>query len=173
MKEELQKEYDVYLTELKKINKIKAAITKKIHDAGYIINAGKVQTAEMVYGIFYDMKFYSHFDGHKGCAVIDIESGVKKVDKVEFDILKNCLETKNYDSIGNLYNLNIYFPKMLEYCENVWEYFTIINDNEIHWKYTGDGDIYEKIASGSYFTIKLCSHKTIIKTKNIEKTIYE
>lgn len=172
MKEELQKEYDVYLTELKKINKIKAAITKKIHDAGYIINAGKVQTDGMVYGIFYDMKFYSHFDGHKSSAVIDIESGAHKVDKVEFDILKKCLETKNYDYIGNLFNLNINFPEMLEYCENLWEYFTIINDNEIHWEYKGDGE-YEEIVSGSYFTIKLCSNKTITKTKNIEKTIYE
>ncbi len=60
----LQSEYDAVTKEIKSLEDKKSEIIKRAQYNGFAVLDGKIKEDKKVFGLFYDLGFYSHFDGH-------------------------------------------------------------------------------------------------------------
>ena len=84
----LQERYTTLIEELKKIK-------SQIKSSKHRLKNGKIVPDKLTYGIFYDLSYYSHFDGHKSGAVYDYEHGAVESNEKDFEFIKNAIETNN------------------------------------------------------------------------------
>ena len=169
---ELQSQYDTINEQISSLTKAKKTLTKQAEDAGYMLKGTNFVKDEPVYGIFYDLEYYSHFDGHRSGAVNDYYIGSAKTTIETFNTIKQLIQNNSLGEDDQMYFLTESVPfdnVCIEFDDDFMEHFKIISDTEIKWEYKGDDDQGE-LRSGSYFTIKLTTQKEIKKVKTKEYT---
>jgi len=181
MIKELQKEYDDVLNEIKTINAKKKEILNKISKNGLAVFKDEIKEDEKVYGIFYDLDFYSHFDGHASEAVYYYQSGASEISNEDFKLLKRLITEFKEDTNGSIEDRNSKYINILceefisflpDYFYNVEEdmfnFFEIVNDNNIKWTYKGNNNQSE-LSDGSNIVFKKSTKSTIKAVKKVDR----
>ena len=172
----LQTEYDALTKEISELTKKKKAITKTFQDAGYALVKKKFEVDKPVIGIFHDLDYYSHFDGHTSDAIYYYVSGAEEFSDKNFNRLKEIITEfpkkgdENKDLIEELIeDIFIDYYDFAEYfleIEDTLSFFKIIDENTIKWTYKGDGDQGE-LVDNSFVEIRLTTKSEIKSIKTI------
>ena len=171
-KKEYQETIDEYNAEIKALQSKKKTWVKHAESKGYDLIRGKFIESKEVYGVFYNIDYYSHFDGHTSDAVYREQSGVDEISKEEFTSLKSnigkYLETKDKKICKEIIEiLSLYADENFYDMDEYVKFFTI-KDDLIYWEYKGSDDQGE-ICSGSWVEIKSTTEKKIKSTKRVNK----
>jgi len=171
----LQEQYDTITAVIDTQKKAQNILKKQGKDAGLRLKCGKFVADEIVYGVFYDLAYYSHFDGHKSGAVVDYASGAGESSEKSFNYIKNAIETGNivgeeemFDALQEVpFDECGYYeiPNCNSSKEEIAEFlamFEIVSPTEIGWTYAGSGDQGEYY-NGVGFTIKQATQSEIKK----------
>jgi hypothetical protein len=94
---ELQSRLDEALDKIKVAYNHKKDLIKFIEERGFDVINGQVVKREEVYGAFWDLTYYSHFDGHNSSAVYQDTKGAIEVSEDDFNKLKHCI--KEYQNL--------------------------------------------------------------------------
>lgn len=174
MIEELQKEYDSKLAKIKALDSEMNKFIDEIKSKGFTILDEKIQEDKKVYGAFYDISYYSHFDGHTSDPIYKDYSGAEKLSDMAFNGLKNMVEeVKAGADKDKAFNAlcDFGFDIVEDFWEayNFWDHFEIKDDGSIEWTYSGDGEQGE-VCSDSGVIFRISTESEIKKTKTKEKT---
>jgi hypothetical protein len=153
---ELQAEYNLALEKIRLAELEKTKLIDEIKDNGYFILDGILQENKETYGYYYDLTFYSHFDGHTSDAIYRDESGSGEITKEFFDKLKTAVKNYKENSITDnelIEELDIRWFEYPDEIDNFWEHFTIKDEDEIYWEYSGSEDQGE-LCDGSYVSFR-------------------
>jgi len=191
--EEWQGQVDDYDIKIKELKTKKASLIKALEDTkGLDCIRGKLVKREMIYGAFWDMTYYSHFDGHKSSAVYEDHKGACEISKDDLDGLirlikqyillsdvvptlgspsvekdKEALEEKAVELLDDI------GPECMYYQEEVLRGFKIIDEDTLEWEYGGN-DEQGDLCSDSRMTIKKTTKKEVKSTKFVDgKTHYD
>ena len=183
--EQWQGQLDKINDKINVLKKDKDAVTKSLEKEGFDCIRGRVTNRIEVYGAFYDMTFYSHFDGHRSSAVYDITRGAELVSNESFNVLKSLI--KEYKalpkpSLGSTVKVDMqnlesaatwavedFAPE--DMYGNILRYFEIVDEDTLKWAYEGNNDQSE-LLDGSELIIRKSTEKEIKATKTVEKTEY-
>lgn len=131
-----------------------------------------------MYGSFYDLDYYSHFDGHTSDSIYQYYRGAVEISIEEFDTLKGIIKKyqkengdKNGSAIKEWYDCEVRLTNGDEYVvekSDFLDYFTIVDESTLKWEYEGSmgqGD-YE---NGSEIIVRKSAKSEIKKTKCTEE----
>jgi hypothetical protein len=185
--EEWQEQFDFIDSKIKELKDKKNVLIRAIGKKGFDYVGGKVIVREEVYGAFWDITYYSHFDGYKSSAVYEIEKGAIKITKENFEKLKSLI--KEYKVLPDT-TLGSSIDKEIEALEekaswaieevgteylhtggHVLKHFDIVDENTLEWNYVGRQD-QEEFTNDSSIVIKLSTIKEIEDTPWVDKTEY-
>jgi len=171
-----QKELDFLNERIKELNTKKKKLTKEITDEGYSIIKGNIKKEEKVYGSFYDMEFYSHFDGHMSEAVYHTQSGasiiteysyIKLVEMIEYFQKNGALSEEDFDELFEDDDFHIEAGDWFYDTEDLFDFFKIDDDGVITWEYKGSSDQSE-LCDGSKLIIRKELPSVIKKVKTVD-----
>ena len=174
MTDKLQKEYDEILVKVKKYNDEKKKFITKIQADGLTIAKGIIKEDGKVFGIFYTLDFYSHFDGHSSDPIYNHNSGAEEMTEEAFNglmkIVKDYEVDKDETAASNALEL-LDFNVEDNFWEayNFFDHFKIVDENHISWEYKGSNDQSE-LCDGSGVDFYLTTKSTIKGIKYVEIT---
>ena len=173
----LQANYTSITEQITKLKKAQTKLKKTGTDAGFRLQGSKFVKDKEVFGIFFDLTYYSHFDGHASGAVNEYSSGAFESNEKTFNFIKNLIETGNFGEEEELYMMleEIQFDDCgyleIPYNgspekqrEKFRSMFKKVSPTEIKWSYKGRRDQGE-YRDGSGFTIRLATQSEIKKVK--------
>lgn len=127
-----------------------------------------------MFGLFYDLSFYSHFDGHLSDPIYFYESGAREVSEEDFNLLKSLIEKykeQGNDDDGTLFKatskLSFDAPEDFWNAYNFFKHFTICKDDTIEWVYLGSEDQSE-LTNDSTVEIYLSTKSQIESVKTVD-----
>lgn len=179
MVKELQLKYDALTKEINVIENKRNDILNKAKENGFALFGGIFKEDKKVYGAFYDMTYYSHFDGHLSEAIENYYSGASKISSEDFNILKNLIiryqsEEDKQDDDSFIDELNTELNKItVDICEdfwtanNFWSFFEIKDKDTIEWCYYGDEDQGE-LCDDSEVIFRLSTESEIASIEKID-----
>jgi hypothetical protein len=173
----LQERYTDVTNQITSLKKAQKVLKKQGTDAGLRLKGSKFVKDKEVFGVFFDLAYYSHFDGHRSGAVYEYASGAFESDNKTFDLLKKAVETGDLGEEEELLELlqDIPFDDCGYYeipsnesdkrsKERFLNGLSMDDDNSITWAYKGGGRDGE-YSNGSGFTIRLTTQSEIKKVK--------
>jgi hypothetical protein len=185
----LQEEYEAILVQEKAVEQTKKQFESKIQAEGFFLKSGKVSQDEKVWASFWDVHYYSHYDGHTNDAIYKISKGARVLLQDEIKSLQEIIEkwddASDEEKKDLLIESEISFPDNLEndleylsdseYVEGVFEFsktralevevtssglkITVINDH---------GDQGE-CCNGSSVEFRKSNRSAVLKVKNVDK----
>ena len=86
-----QSEYNNLVAKVKEAESNLTKFESQLKSEGLYIKSGTVMENKQVYGVFWDIDYYSHFDGHSSDAIYDEYSGAARLNDENEEALKKLL----------------------------------------------------------------------------------
>lgn len=192
----IQAQYDELKTKVKEAEKNLEAFEKSLRAKKLYIKSGEVKEDKEIWAVFWDVDYYSHFDGHSSDAIYDEYRGAAKLSPENEEALKKILlywddmsfDEKKLAIVGDS-EVKL-FPRGCDpwcFTERIGELFseydaTEMVNNEFAGEYKFDvtpnsltitcvdrDDDQGRVCNGSTMTFRLSNKDELSKIKNKQK----